>query len=567
MTTAAIYARYSTDLQSDRSIDDQVALCRSWCEARGHTVAAVYADRAMSGASIIGRDGCLDLMAAVRDRRIDLVVVEAIDRLSRSQKDLADLWERLEFAQVELHAVHDGRADHVQVGIRGLVGALYLHDLKHKVRRGMAGVIRDARHAGGRAYGYRPVPGEPGRLEVVDAEAHVVRRICADYLAGLSPREIAFALNAEGVPAPRGARWTASTINGNAVRGHGILLNPLYAGRIVWNRVRMVKDPDTGRRVSRANPESEWQTAEAPELAIVDPGTWEQVQALKAARAIAGGNRKAHRPRHLLSGLLRCGACHGSMVVKDRQRGRVRIVCSAAREAGTCANRRPYAAAPIERAVTAGLRERLATPAAIRMYVEAYNDERRRASADSSRTRARLERHVARLDGEIARAIDMAVKGVISEDRARATIPALEDELAAARAELDTAPERPSVLTAHPAALQHYFALIGDLGAAIGEGAGDVRPGDPVDEARRAFRDLIASVTVSLPDADGRITIEVTGRLAALVGPEAPPALKVGGVPMVAEVRYRRSPPAESLPRTAEGRSGGPMFTFRALVA
>jgi hypothetical protein len=48
-----------------------------------------------------------------------------------------------------------------------------------------------------------------------------------------------------------GRRWNASTINGNAQRGAGLIFNELYAGRIVWNKVRMVKDPDTGKRLSR----------------------------------------------------------------------------------------------------------------------------------------------------------------------------------------------------------------------------------------------------------------------------------------------------------------------------
>lgn len=52
---------------------------------------------------------------------------------------------------------------------------------------------------------------------------------------------------ADRIAAPRGTRWNASTINSNNARGHGMLLNELYAGRIVWNKVRMVKDPTTGQ--------------------------------------------------------------------------------------------------------------------------------------------------------------------------------------------------------------------------------------------------------------------------------------------------------------------------------
>ena len=59
---------------------------------------------------------------------------------------------------------------------------------------------------------------------IVDAEADVVRRIFAEYVAGKSPRAIAGGLNAKGVPPPRGSFWAAITLNGNRKRGHGILL-------------------------------------------------------------------------------------------------------------------------------------------------------------------------------------------------------------------------------------------------------------------------------------------------------------------------------------------------------
>src|SRR5690606_15964431 len=100
--------------------------------------------------------------------------------------------------------------------------------------------------------------------------AEVVRRIFSLYRNGTSPRSIAAMLNKEGVPPPRGRAWNASTINGNKARGHGIIQNPLYRGQIVWNRVRMVLDPDTGKRISRINPESDWRYADAPHLRIVE---------------------------------------------------------------------------------------------------------------------------------------------------------------------------------------------------------------------------------------------------------------------------------------------------------
>jgi len=191
-----------------------------------------------------------------------------IDRLSRDMEDLAGLHKRLSFLGIEIRAVHEGQVNTVLVGLRGLVGQLYREDNAHKIKRGMAGRVKQGLYAGGLAYGYAPVTGDPGKRVIVEAEAEVVRRIFAEYLAGKSPRKIAAELKREGIPPPRGKSWNASTINGNRQRGYGILHNEIYGGRLVWNRVRMIKDPDTGKRVSRVNLESEWKYSDVPELAV-----------------------------------------------------------------------------------------------------------------------------------------------------------------------------------------------------------------------------------------------------------------------------------------------------------
>ena len=157
---------------------------------------------------------------------------------------------RLSFLGIEIRAVHEGVVNTVLVGLRGLVGQLYREDNAHKVRRGQAGRVGKGLNAGGLTYGYEPVAGDPGKRSIVEAEAEIVRRIFREYVDGRTPRDIAHDLNAERITPPRGRAWNASTINGNMLRGNGILNNELYAGRLVWNKVRMVKDPDTGKQVS-----------------------------------------------------------------------------------------------------------------------------------------------------------------------------------------------------------------------------------------------------------------------------------------------------------------------------
>ncbi len=125
---AAIYARFSTDLQNERSIEDQVSLCQSYAEREGLNVVCTYEDRARSGGSVMGRDGLLRMLDQARERSFDVVVVEALDRLSRDMEDLAGIHKRLSFLGVEIRAVHEGVVNTVLVGLRGLVGQLYRED-------------------------------------------------------------------------------------------------------------------------------------------------------------------------------------------------------------------------------------------------------------------------------------------------------------------------------------------------------------------------------------------------------------------------------------------------------
>lgn len=85
---AAIYARYSSDNQSEVSNDDQVRICRALIERHGWEVAQVYSDAAMSGASTF-RPGYQELLLAVPSRAFEVVVAEGLDRLSRDLADVA----------------------------------------------------------------------------------------------------------------------------------------------------------------------------------------------------------------------------------------------------------------------------------------------------------------------------------------------------------------------------------------------------------------------------------------------------------------------------------------------
>jgi DNA invertase Pin-like site-specific DNA recombinase len=77
---AFIYGRYSTDGQNDKSVDDQFALCRPYCDRKGYDIAGVFGDRAKSGASAINRPDYRRMVAAAIDGECDVIVAEDLDR-------------------------------------------------------------------------------------------------------------------------------------------------------------------------------------------------------------------------------------------------------------------------------------------------------------------------------------------------------------------------------------------------------------------------------------------------------------------------------------------------------
>jgi site-specific DNA recombinase len=208
---------------------------------------------------------------------------------------------------------------------------------------------------------------------------------------------------------------------GNAQRGAGILNNELYLGRLVWNKVRMIKDPDTGKRVSRPNPKADWQTVAVPDLRIVPDDLFEAARMIRTDR---GSPKPQYRrgPKRLLSGLPRCGCRDAGMALKDAAASRYRRVqCSRMKEAGTCENRHAYAIAPIEARVLANLAQNLRAPRLIEEYLlEPSANAWHRPRPAAAR---KPERRLGEVTREIERAVNSMIKGLVPAEAIGPTSP------------------------------------------------------------------------------------------------------------------------------------------------
>ena len=418
---AAVYARFSTDRQSEESIADQVRVCTEHAARAGWTVTGTYADEGISGAALGNRPGVKAALDAVGGG--DVLLVTDLSRLSRSQ-DLAPLLARLRHRGVRIIGTQDGfdsnsRTARMQAGLSGIMSEEFRAMVADRTFTALESRAKDARPTGGKAFGYVNKNGD----RAIDPEqAEIIREIFTRYAAGESQKAIAVDLNRRGIPSP-GATWnraerpTDGKWRVSAL--HAILHNEVYTGRQIWNRSKWIKDPDTGKRTAVERPRSEWIINERPDLALVDAETWQKVR----TRDTTGYSSPRARPRYLLSGILLCDSCGGNLTIIGGGTAQ-RYVCSLNHSGGdaACSNRLGVPRLVAEELILQSVEERFVSDEAIaEMVAELYRIKSGQMIASATRPK---------VDPRIAELRRLVTSGILAEAEARPAIARLEAEAA-----------------------------------------------------------------------------------------------------------------------------------------
>jgi site-specific DNA recombinase len=369
---------------------------------------------------------------------------------------------------------------------------------------------------GGLCFGYDVVRehdarGEPihGGRRINPTKAAIVERIFILFSQGESPRAIARILNSEGLPGPRGRPWGDSTIRGHHARGTGILRNELYIGRLVWNRLRYLKDPVSGKRRSRLNLPNAWVVEEVPTLRIIERPLWDAVQlrltsireseGVKNARATRFWEHR--RAQHLLTGKAFCGTCSSPLAAI----GADHLACSKARRMGNCDNRRSLRRGVVEGLILEAVKDQLMAPNLVAEFIDEFHRE-----VNRQRQGAELVRYVAQSElATVTRKLDGLVDAIADGLRA----PDLQrrlDELGVRKKELEerlVGPAPPPVRL-HPNLAELYRQKVAELHTALADA--ELRS-----EALEIIRGLIERVEFH-PAEDG-YRVELIGEVANMV--------------------------------------------------
>lgn len=280
--TACIYARYSSNNQTEQSIEGQLRVCREFCNRYNIKIVEIYTDRATSASKDIEkRVSFLKMIKDSEKGNFDAVIVYKLDRFARSRYDSATYKYRLRKNGVQLISAtenisNDPEGIILESVLEGMA-EFYSAELSQKIHRGLRESAYKHNSIGGQIpLGYKT----EGKKLVIDEEtAPIVREAFEMYAEGHSVADICRTFNAKGYKTSKGTRFGKSSFS-------KIFRNEKYIGVYQFHDYR----------------------AEDAIPALIDRKTFNLVQARLKTVGKAPGQFKAKR-MYLLSGKLYCGHC------------------------------------------------------------------------------------------------------------------------------------------------------------------------------------------------------------------------------------------------------------------
>ena len=213
MKKIVIYARYSSDRQTEQSIEGQLRVCHEYAERNDYVVVHEYIDRALSGTTD-RRPAFLQMIEDSKKKEFEYVLMYQLDRFARNRYDSANYKMKLKKNGVRVLSARENISDDasgilMESVLEGMA-EYYSAELSQKVKRGVRESLIKGYYTGGQVtYGYKV---EDKKWKIDEEHAEFVRQAFNEYAVGEKATEIADHLNAQGSRTSTGKKW-----NGNAI--------------------------------------------------------------------------------------------------------------------------------------------------------------------------------------------------------------------------------------------------------------------------------------------------------------------------------------------------------------
>ncbi len=314
MSQVALYTRVSTEDQAREgySLETQREFLEKYAHQQGWNIYSpepnhIYEDDGVSGATM-RRPALQRLLRDAKAKKFDTVLVYKLDRLNRNLKDLLNLVDMLESWGVGFRSATENFDTTTSAGKMafqqmGSVAEFFRNQLAERVFPGMVKCVQEGKWHGARysPYGYR-YNKEKELLEVAPEEVKIVKLIYTMYLSGQSTLQIAGYLYQKGYRTRSGGRFHTKLVG-------DILKNPIYIGKLVWNKKHYDKRQKTPRGYKAVkNPVEQQVVAQGKHKPIIPEDDFHRVQE-RLAMNRKGSLQRANAKEYPLSGVVFCAKC------------------------------------------------------------------------------------------------------------------------------------------------------------------------------------------------------------------------------------------------------------------
>lgn len=330
MVNAAMYLRKSRE-EKDMSMEETLykhhAALMAYADKYGYTIRPedIYQE-VISGESLFARPKMLALLEAVAAERYEAVLCMDMQRLGRGgmydQGFILDTFKYSETLIVTPERIYDmtKELDEEAAEMQTFLSRSEYRMITKRLQRGLRQVVENGAYTPNAPFGYRKIyVGKLSTLEIVPEEAEYVRQIFQMYADGDGCTRIEQALNAMGIHGRRGSRFNRNTIR-------LILTNPVYIGKIRWNKTSTVRSGigrDRQKKTVYNDPE-QWKIIDGKHPPIITRELWDKVQFRRQSQYFYVDNKHIASP---LAGMIRCSKCGHLMNMQGQAKGVPYLYC------------------------------------------------------------------------------------------------------------------------------------------------------------------------------------------------------------------------------------------------
>lgn len=440
MKKAVIYARYSSDMQREESIDAQVRACSYYAHQYQFEVVHIYADRAQSGKRTKNREQFLQMIDDAAEGNFEVILVHKLNRFGRNTLEVLEYKNSLEDMGIELISVTE-RLESTPEGKLMLIiiagmNEFYSDNLSQEVMKGLKENAYQCKFTGGvPALGYKVDP-ESRKLVVDEQEAPIVQLIFQRYASGWGYNLIIDELTRLGYRTKCGKPFGKNSL-------FELLRNEKYIGVYTFNRAAKRKRDGTRNYHATKDP-SEIIRIPGGCPALIDKETFDKVQNMMLQ------NKKMNLQQHgsknyILSGKLFCANCGARMYGNCKTtRGQAHFyyACANSWRKHSCPARH-IPAEDLENEVIEMLQTRICSPEFLQEVSQQLQNDNKKKQETTQKQRESSAKRLRTVNSKIQNLVNLLSDGILLEE-VEETLVKLKREKEMLTATLDTLDNLPA---------------------------------------------------------------------------------------------------------------------------